>query len=182
MASAQSPLVGLEMSPETATYVGLLERQVAAYAVQEAKFRALLELLTGDSWETTKLDMDGKMLMAIAVDALVKKAGMTVMQAKTVVSQRWNTVNQISTVPTPSSITIEEMVSQVAQSKNDTVVSPPVSGLSMAQRLADWQARQSSSVPTEPSVEPTEDPVLLSDTPSVPNTPADLAPEEATEE
>lgn len=148
MASAQSPLVGLEMSPETATYVGLLERQVAAYAIQEAKFRALLELITGDSWETTKLDMDGKALMAVAVSSLVNRAGLSVAQAKTVVTQRWNTVNQVTTVPTPESTTIEEIVSQSQQAKEAEPLAPMASGLSMQQRLADWKARQTQAAAT----------------------------------
>ena len=141
MASVQSPLVGLDMSPETATYVGLLERQVAAYAIQEAKFRALLELITGDSWETTKLDMDGKMLMAVAVDALVKRAGMNVAQAKQVVVKRWNTVNQVTTAPAPQSTTIEQMVSEVAGTERGSAATsipqPPKTGLSMSERVAD---------------------------------------------
>lgn len=155
MASVQSPLVGLEMSPETATYVGLLERQLAAYAVQEAKFRALLELITGDSWETTKLDMDGKALMAVAVSAIVNKAGLSVAQAKTVVTQRWNTVNQVATVPTPQSTTIEEIVEQSRRTQAEPLV-PVTPGLSMQQRLADWQERQKQAAPTETEVSETE--------------------------
>ena len=142
MASVQSPLLGLEMSSETSVYVGLLERQVAAYAIQEAKFRALLELITGDSWETAKLDMDGKVLMAIAVDALIKKTNMSVVQAKRIVSDRWNTVNKVSTTPTPSSVPIEQIVSEVNSAENNTVASTPAPGLSMRQRLADWRNRQ----------------------------------------
>ena len=148
MPSVQSPLVGLEMTPETATYVGILERQVAAYAVQEAKFRALLELLTGDSWETTKLDIDGKAIMAVAVDALVKRTGLSMAQAQALVTKRWNTVNQVTTAPTPSSTTIEQIVSEANASNPNAVVSRPGAGLSMAQRLASWQERQKQNAST----------------------------------
>ena len=146
MASAQSPLIGLEMTPETATYVSLLENQVAAYAIQEAKFRALLELLTGDSWETTKLDIDGNTLMAVAVAAIVKKTGMDAMSAKTLVTQRWNQLNQISTAPTPSAVPIEQLVNKIQTDTSAPIV--PSKSLSMADRLADWKERQLASVTT----------------------------------
>lgn len=146
MASAQSPLIGLEMTPETATYVALLENQLAAYAIQEAKFRALLELLTGDSWETTRLDIDGNALMAIAVAAIVKKTGMDAMSAKTLVTQRWNLLNQISTAPTPSAVPIEQLVNKIQSNTAPPLVPPKP--LNMADRLADWKARQRASVAT----------------------------------
>lgn len=148
MGTVQSPLIGLEMTPEVATYVGLLERQVGAYAIQEAKFRALLEIMTGESWETTKLDIDGNMLMALAVESLCKATGMSTVAAKTLVTQRWNDLNgNISTVPAPKSVPIEKLVEGIRSPENDSIpVSPRA--FDMKSRLADWKERQKAAVAT----------------------------------
>lgn len=160
MGSVQSPLVGLEMSPETATYVGLLEAQIGAYAVQEAKFRALLELITGESWETTKLDIDGNALQALAVDALMKSTGATLVAAKTYVSLNWNRLNQVTTAPAPQAVPIEEMVQQIqSQAPQDNVVVVAPTPMSMTDRLRAWKAAQSEALATETSASESESPV-----------------------
>lgn len=138
------------MTPEVATYVGLLEAQLGAYAVQEAKFRALLELITGESWETTRLDIDGNALKALAADALVKSTGATVASASAYVSLNWDRLNQVTTAPVPSAVPVEEMVEQIQSSAPaaNTVVEPPQQ-LSMTDRLRAWKERQSEALATE---------------------------------
>lgn len=122
----KSPLVGLDLSPQAATYVGVLESHLAAYAIQEAKFRALLELLTGNNWDTTKLDFDGRMLQAIAADALVSK-GMSVADAKVLVAQRWNEMNEPEPAVVPKAVTPEDFSN-------------------VKERFADFKARQDAKV------------------------------------
>ena len=167
MGSVQSPLVGLEMLPETATYVGLLEAKLCAYAVQEAKFRALLELITGESWESTRLGEDSAALQALAVDALVKSTGATVASAKAYVSLNWNRLNQVETTPVAQAVPIEEMVQQIqSQTPADVPVTPPV--MSMTDRLRAWKAAQSESLATETAAAESSSPV----TEEVPQTPS----------
>lgn len=82
-----SPLGELEMTPEVALYVGTLEAQLSAYAINEVKYRVILELLTGTSWYTTQVNIDLKVLANIAVEALVKR-GVDGIEARKLVSQR----------------------------------------------------------------------------------------------
>ena len=132
MASAQSPLVGLEMNAEVAHYIGVLESTLAAYAIQEAKFRTLLELLTGESWETTKISPDGATIKAIAVEALVKRAGVPLADAKVVVEKRWKEFNS----DIPKAVAVEELI--VAPDVSPSI--PPSPG-TMKQRLEGYFER-----------------------------------------
>lgn len=81
------------MDADTAQYVGVLEGTIAALCINEAKYRAYLELLTGDPWEETRIDIDGNVLMGLAVSALVKQTGMDIARAKVLVTKRWNERN-----------------------------------------------------------------------------------------
>lgn len=134
MVSVQTPLVGLEMNSEVAHYVGILESTLAAYALQEVKYRALLELLTGESWETTRISPDPASIKAIAVEALVKRAGIDPVTAKVVVEKRWNEFNQDET---PKAVPVEEFTDQNLES----APVPPSPG-TMRQRLDGYFERQ----------------------------------------
>lgn len=144
MGATQNPLVGLQMDSETAHYVGILESQLAAHAIQEAKFRALLELLTGESWETTRIDLDANGLKKIAEDGLIKKAGLSRTDARVLVHKRWNNLTA-GTAPTPKAVSIEEMAPE-------SVAAQAVSPVSMADRLAGWKARQQNASGGQESV------------------------------
>lgn len=83
----QNPMGDLEMTPEVALYVGTLEGQLAAYAVNEVKYRVLLELLTGESWYSTRVDVDTNLLADIATQALIRR-GMDGTDARVLVNRR----------------------------------------------------------------------------------------------
>jgi hypothetical protein len=155
MSAAQSPLVGLQMDAETATYVGMLEGQLAAHVIQEAKFRALLELLTGESWETTRIDVDAKGLQKIAEDGLVKKAGLNRVNAKTLVQKRWQNLTA-GTAVVPKAVSIEELKGNTTAPVNqaNTVAPQTTPQVTMADRLAGWKARQQAA--SEPPPGPSE--------------------------
>ena len=95
MVNVQSPLIGLQYDEQTGIYLGHLERQLAAYSVREARFRALLELLTEETWDDVELDIDnaGPQLMKLAEDTLVMR-GLDRTKARTLVIQRWNKTNK----------------------------------------------------------------------------------------
>lgn len=106
MVNVQSPLVGLQYDDTTARYIGVLESTLSFYVVRDAQFRALLELLTGEQWDDVKLDLDGKELMRISEETLVRKTGMTPIQARTLVAKHWNKLNQeVVVVPEAADLT-----------------------------------------------------------------------------
>lgn len=110
MTEIRTPLVGLNMDADTAHYVGMLEGTIAAMCINEVKYRALLELLTGDSWEETRIDFDGNVLMELATNALVKQTGMSLVQAKNLVFKRWHSANHAADIIIPKAVSPEEML------------------------------------------------------------------------
>lgn len=129
----QNPLANLEMNEEVALYVGLLEGQLAAYAINEAKYRALLEMLTGEAWNSTMVDVDSNALVDIASQALVRR-GMDGVKARTTVMKRFQ--QRESAIPEPTQPISEDM---------------PES-MTMEERFQSWQKRrrpQISNAPTD---------------------------------
>lgn len=139
MAPRQNPLVGLQMDEPTAKYVGMLESTLALHAIQEVKFRTLLELITGDSWEDVKIDYDGKRIQQIAEDALVR-SGIDRMQAKLVVLKRWNAANLTTTVP-PNAAPLEETAPETITNAEAVITKGD-----MKSRLQDWKQRNQQAV------------------------------------
>lgn len=84
----KSPLEGLQMTSETAQYVGMLEGTIAALVVNEMKYRTLLELLTGEEWDGGTLDSDPESLVPLAVSALVRQTSLDENKAKSLVLKR----------------------------------------------------------------------------------------------
>ncbi|QNJ59250.1 hypothetical protein SEA_MRMIYAGI_36 [Mycobacterium phage MrMiyagi] len=135
--------VGLDMDPETATYVGVLEGTIAALVINEAKYRAFLELLTGEPWEDTKLDIDGNQLMAIAIEALIKQTGMDRVRAQVLVAQRWQKRNLSTESVVPQAVPVESLMTENNR--------PPVDSkpkVDMSQRLKAWKSRQMQDAAT----------------------------------
>jgi hypothetical protein len=148
MVNVQSPLVGLEYTPETGVYIAKLQAMLAEYANREARFRALLELLTGEQWDDVKLDIDdaGPQLMRIAEDALVLRTGLNRAEAKILVAKRWNTFNKTleEVVVIPKAIPVEEA----------TKVDTPASELTVynaKERLKSWKERRQLSGVLKPN-------------------------------
>jgi hypothetical protein len=129
------------MDEETAKYVGVLEGSLARYAIQEAQFRTLLELITGDSWEDVRVDLNGDAIQTIAVDSLVR-SGVPRMAAMTAVRQRWQTFNNASIVPSvvPQATAVENVVPE----KVSPASIQPATG-TMSDRLASWKARNAEA-------------------------------------
>lgn len=123
-----TPLADLDMDADTAHYVGVLEGTIATQVIQINKFRALLELLTGDPWEDVKLDPNGEKLKEISISALVKQTGISLAQAKVLVEKRWNERNQSE---------------DNSSLENDSAPTPTVTeSVNMSQRFRDWRAKQ----------------------------------------
>lgn len=88
MVALRSPLIDLELDEQAALYVAHLERQLLAYQINDVKYRALLEFLTGDAWDDLAISLETKELKDIAIAAAQKKLGLTFMQAAKLVRQR----------------------------------------------------------------------------------------------
>lgn len=88
MVAVKSPLLGMQMEPDVALYVAVLERQVLGLTINELKFRALLELLTGEEWDDMKTEFERKEIEEIAVRMTEKKLGIKNMEARKIVRER----------------------------------------------------------------------------------------------
>lgn len=163
----QTPLIGLTMDPETATYVGMLEGTIAALVINETKYRALLEMLTGDSWEATRVDMDGNVLMGLAVSALVKQTGMDLTRAKVLVLQRWSERNLPADAIVPVAVSPAELTKSVTGDQLPTAPSSTQTSAPMTERAKAWREAQIASAArlSEADLKP-ETPVAQSDSES----------------
>jgi len=94
----ENPLSELEMNEDVALYVGMLEGQLAAYAINEVKYRTLLEMLTGKPWDATMVDVDSNVLVDIASQALIRR-GMDGVEARTTVMRRFQRADNSPTQP-----------------------------------------------------------------------------------
>lgn len=134
------PEVAVDMSPETAIYVGVLEGTLAALCVNEVKYRAFLEMLTGDPWEDTRIDFNGKMIADLAVSVLVKQTGMDAAKARLLVAKRWQARNLPQEQTVPVAVTPEEFIAGDASNRSQENNSRP----DMTERFKAWRARQLS--------------------------------------
>jgi hypothetical protein len=128
----------LDMSPDIATYVGVLEGTVAALCVNEAKYRAFLEMLTGEPWEDTRIDYDGNMIRDLAVSALVRQTGMDRTKAVVLVEKRWQARNLPKEQVVPVAIPVQEFIAGDASNRSQENNSRP----EMSERFRAWRERQ----------------------------------------
>lgn len=88
MVALKSPLVDVQMDEQTALYVGVLERQVLGLTINEMKYRALLEMVTGTTWDDLKTDLEAGELEKIARAAVEAQLGVTAQEARKIVKTR----------------------------------------------------------------------------------------------
>jgi hypothetical protein len=93
MASTKQPLIDLVYNDETGRYIGMLERKVTKYQLDDIRFRALLELLTDTSWDDYKFSEEDGEIQNIAIDALKRRLGLTHEDARKLVQERWERHN-----------------------------------------------------------------------------------------
>lgn len=88
MVAMKSPLNDLKMDEQTSLYVGVLERQLMGLTINDARYRALLELLTGEEWDDMKTDFEDGEIKKIAIASLEKKLGISNEAARKIVRDR----------------------------------------------------------------------------------------------
>jgi hypothetical protein len=128
----QNPDLPMDLKPDAALYVGMLEGTIAALAINEVKYRALLEILTGDPWEDTRIDFKGEVLQQLATDVLVKQTGMDRVKAQVLVAKRWQARNLEPDVVVPRAVNPQDYVSGNSSPENK----------SMSERAKIWREKQ----------------------------------------
>lgn len=128
----------LDMSPDVATYVGVLEGTLAALCVNEAKYRSFLEMLTGEPWEDTRIDYNGNMIRELAVSALVRQTGMERSKAVVLVEKRWADRNLPKEQIVPVAVGVQDFIAGDASNRSQENNSRP----EMSERFKAWRDRQ----------------------------------------
>ncbi len=81
MAVLQNPLQHMSGDDQMTRYVGVLERRLVLLTIQEQRFRALLEALTGEPWDDQYSDLEQAELDGLVEESLVKSLGVTKIEA-----------------------------------------------------------------------------------------------------
>lgn len=131
----------MEMDPETATYVAMLEGTIAALVISDVKNRTLLELLTGDGWEAARVDFNGQAMMSLAESALIKQTGMDRIRARMLVAKRWQERNHPADYVVPQAVSPADYVGEAAPRMAKSATGSQL-GQPMSERVKDWRARQ----------------------------------------
>jgi hypothetical protein len=93
MAPIRQPLVDIVYNDETGRYIGMLERKLLFYALNDIRFRALLELLTDEEWDDYQFTEEDGEIQRIAQDALKRRLGLSDDDARKLVQERWEKHN-----------------------------------------------------------------------------------------
>lgn len=81
MAVLKNPLQHMDADDNALRYIGVLERRLVLLTVQEMKFRALLESLTGEPWDDQYVDLEQAELDQLVENSIVKSLGVTKSEA-----------------------------------------------------------------------------------------------------
>jgi hypothetical protein len=87
------PLIELVYNDETGRYLGMLERKLVLMTLENIRFRALLERLTGDMWDDIDFRAEDAEIHEIAIDALQRRLQMSREEARKLVDRRWEAAN-----------------------------------------------------------------------------------------
>jgi hypothetical protein len=87
------PLIELVYNDETGRYLGMLERKLVLMTLENIRFRALLERLTGDMWDDIDFRAEDAEIHEIAIDALQRRLQMSHEEARKLVDRRWEAAN-----------------------------------------------------------------------------------------
>lgn len=93
MAQTRHPLIELVYNDETGRYIGMLERKIVVMQLENIRFRALLERLTGDMWDDRPFAAEDEEIHKIAIEALMRRLQMPYEDARKLVDERWQAAN-----------------------------------------------------------------------------------------
>ena len=92
MAVLRNPLSQMTHE-ETKAFNGVLERRVVLLTVQELRFRALLESITGEPWDDQYHDLDQAELDSLAEQSLMRSLGISQLEAAKMVRENKDKAN-----------------------------------------------------------------------------------------
>lgn len=124
MAPTKHPLIDLVYNDETGRYIGHLERKLVKLTIDDLKFRALLELLTGDDWDDYHFGPEDEELQKLAVDALKRRLGLSTMDAQKMVAARWSEHNPPPADPATQTYLIGPHPNNTKMPHNVTIARP----------------------------------------------------------
>lgn len=93
MAKIKHALIDLVYNDETGRYIGMLERKLLVCEIDNIKMRALLELLTDESWDDYHFKDEDEEIRKLAHDALKRRLGLNDADASKLVQERWERHN-----------------------------------------------------------------------------------------
>ena len=85
MAVLQNPLQHMQGDDQMTRYVGVLERRLVLLTIQEQRFRALLEALTGEPWDDQYTDLEQAELDKLVEQSIMKSLGVSQAEASKMV-------------------------------------------------------------------------------------------------
>lgn len=88
------PLSDLNPDVKTATYIGVLERQNMLLNQQNLQYRALLEALTGETWEEIDTKLKKNDLMQVAANAFERNLARDLAEAQKMVETNMSAANE----------------------------------------------------------------------------------------
>lgn len=118
MAPTRHPLIDLVYNDETGRYIGMLERKLLYFTLNDMKMRALLECLTGDMWDDADFHkMTDDEIKEIAKDTLKRRLQMSEADAVRLVHDRW-----VANNPEPASEETKKLLIGLPPAKTPHVV------------------------------------------------------------
>ena len=102
MAVLQNPLQHMQGDDQMTRYVGVLERRLVLLTIQEQRFRALLEALTGEPWDDQYSDLEQAELDKLVEQSIVKSLGVTQAEAAKMVRLHKAKANARNIEPDPN--------------------------------------------------------------------------------
>lgn len=94
MAATNVPLGDITTDEKGAMYIAALERKLIAMSVNEMRYRALLEMLTGEQWEEINTDINKGELMKVATTATQRRMARSLAEAEKIVNENIAAANE----------------------------------------------------------------------------------------
>lgn len=94
MVAIQDPLGDMTTDEKGAFYQAALERKIIALSLSEMRYRALLEMLTGQPWEEISTDINAGELKKVATTATARRLARSMEQAEKIVEANIAAANE----------------------------------------------------------------------------------------
>lgn len=90
------PLADIDPDAKTSLYISVLERRLVANEILLTQYRALLEALTGDTWDAIDTALSKEEIRKVAANAFERNLARDMNTAERMVDANISTANQTS--------------------------------------------------------------------------------------